>query len=254
MAGGKRPKQGGRGKPKARDGAAGDGPQETTMRVVGGSMRGRLIHYSGDQVTRPMKDRTREALFNLLGPSVIGATVIDWFAGTGALAIESLSRGAAAAIMVERHIPTFRMIERTLADLKISDKCKMVRGDTFMSAAKQLDAERRTIHFFSPPYDLFVDRQEAMINLIQLCAETSAEGSELVVESDDRFDVESYFDFPVSWRSRRYAPAVVSIGRLINAADVEDADVEDADVEDADVEDADDKVVDNTASIDVEGA
>jgi len=187
---------------------------QTTLRIVGGELRGRLVSYSGDQVTRPMKDRTREAVFNLLGPSVKGATVVDWFAGTGALAIEAISRGAVSATIVERHIPTFRLIQRTLETLKIESKFELVRADAFFSAPTLLPRTERTIHFFSPPYDLFVDQREAMVELMKQCGLQSPPGSELMIESDIRFDYEQHLDFPATWRVRTYSPAVVAIGRV----------------------------------------
>jgi 16S rRNA (guanine(966)-N(2))-methyltransferase RsmD len=176
-------------------------------------MRGRLVSYSGEQVTRPMKDRTREAVFNLLGPAVKGAHVVDWFAGTGVLAIEAVSRGALSATLVERHIPTYRLIQRSVTDLNIAAKCELVRGDAFFSAPSLLPRAERTIHFFSPPYDLFVDQQDAMVELIRRCAEQSPVGSELVVESDIRFNYEEHLDLVAAWRVRTYSPAIVAIGR-----------------------------------------
>src|SRR6478735_6302833 len=83
------------------------------LRIIGGSLRGRKIEYSGDARTRPMKDRVREAVFNLLGYSVEGTHVIDLFAGTGAMAIEAISRGATKAICIERHYPTAKLIEKS---------------------------------------------------------------------------------------------------------------------------------------------
>ena len=80
------------------------------LRIIGGRFRGRKLAYSGDPRTRPMKDRVREALFNLLGRAVEGKTAIDLFAGTGALAFEALSRGAARAVAIELHRPTARLI------------------------------------------------------------------------------------------------------------------------------------------------
>ncbi len=179
-------------------------------------MRGRLLQYSGDQVTRPLKDRTREAVFNLLGPSVCGAEVVDWFAGTGALAIEAISRGAQHATLVERHIPTWRVIKRNLEQLEIDGKCRVERADAFFVADQLLPRERRTIHFFSPPYDLYVDQMAAMVQLIERAAAGSIAGSQLVIESDHRFDYESHLTLPVTWRVRQYSPAIVAIGLLEN--------------------------------------
>src|SRR5438105_2010542 len=88
--------------------AGNDAAEETVvgLRIIGGSLRGRKLQYTGEARTRPMKDRVREAVFNLLGPSVTGSHAIDLFAGTGALGLEALSRGAARATFIERHFPT----------------------------------------------------------------------------------------------------------------------------------------------------
>ena len=82
------------------------------LRIVGGKFRGRQIEYSGDPVTRPMKDNIREALFNLVGGWVKEKIVFDLFAGTGAMALEALSRGATKAFLIERHIPLYALSSR----------------------------------------------------------------------------------------------------------------------------------------------
>ena len=75
-----------------------------SLRIIGGRWRGRTIRYDGDPATRPMKDRVREAVFNRIGPAVRDKTVVDLFAGTGAMAFESLSRGSTNAILVEQRV------------------------------------------------------------------------------------------------------------------------------------------------------
>src|SRR3954453_4982920 len=84
------------------------------LRIIGGSLRGRKMSYSGEPRTRPMKDRVREAVFNLLGAPVEGSHAIDLFAGTGALGLEAISRGAVRATFIERHVPTAKIIKQTL--------------------------------------------------------------------------------------------------------------------------------------------
>jgi 16S rRNA (guanine966-N2)-methyltransferase len=97
-----------------------------TLRVIGGTLRGRLIAYSGELCTRPMKQRVREAMFNLLGPRVVGTQVFDLFAGTGALAWEALSRGAQRATLIERHFPTTRLIRENATSLGLTDRIDVV--------------------------------------------------------------------------------------------------------------------------------
>src|SRR3954449_11572498 len=102
------------------------------LRIIGGSLRGRKIEYSGDVRTRPMKDRVRESVFNLLGYGVVGTHAIDLFAGTGAMAIEALSRGATKATCIERHYPTSKLIEKGAAQLGIADRLTVIFGDAFL--------------------------------------------------------------------------------------------------------------------------
>ena len=75
------------------------------MRVIAGKYRSRTLRSLKGQALRPTSDRLRETLFNILGPAVEGATFVDLYAGTGAVGIEALSRGARAAIFVEQHAP-----------------------------------------------------------------------------------------------------------------------------------------------------
>ena len=90
------------------------------LRIIGGTFRGRIIDYSGDPVTRPMKDNIREALFNLVGGWVKEKAVFDLFAGTGAIGLEAISRGASTATMIERHFPTVKIIEQNIQTLDVS--------------------------------------------------------------------------------------------------------------------------------------
>ena len=191
----------------------------TALRIIGGSMRGRPLTYHGDPRTRPMKDRVREAVFNLLGESVKGCHAIDLFAGTGALALEAISRGAIRATCVERHFPSARLIERNARELEVADRVDTVAGDTFIWALRHGGlAERATdatpwCVFCSPPYALFVDRRDDMLQLIEAVMQAAPPRSQLVVESDDQFDVETACP-GVTWDVRRYAPAIVAIADI----------------------------------------
>src|SRR5436190_400251 len=149
------------------------------LRIIGGSLRGRKIEYSGDVRTRPMKDRVREAVFNLLGYGVVGTHVIDLFAGTGAMAMEALSRGAAQATCIERHYPTVKLIEKCAAELALSDRMNVVFGDALLWTTGYVsppDSPPVTV-FCSPPFDFFVDRQAEMLELINRWREIGPRGS-----------------------------------------------------------------------------
>src|SRR6267142_70996 len=89
------------------------------MRIIAGSHRGHTIHAPRGRDTRPTSDRVRENVFNILGP-VDGAAVLDLYAGSGAMGLEALSRGAARAVFVERDGDAARTIERNLDKLKLT--------------------------------------------------------------------------------------------------------------------------------------
>ncbi|MDX1948276.1 MAG: RsmD family RNA methyltransferase [Pirellulaceae bacterium] len=191
---------------------AADEPREAVgLRIVGGKMRGRTLTYSGDLRTRPMKDRVREAVFNLIGPRVVGSHAVDLFAGTGALGLEAISRGAAGATFIERHHPTTKLIEQNAAKLGIGGQVAVLFADTFFWAREpQLPADRPWLVFCSPPYEFYVSRADDMLALLgRLHAAAPAE-SVFVVEADERFAF-GQLPQPATWDIRTYPPAVVGI-------------------------------------------
>jgi 16S rRNA (guanine966-N2)-methyltransferase len=183
-------------------------------RIVGGRLRGRKLQYSGDQRTRPMKDRVREALFNLIGPDVQGCHAIDLFAGTGALGIEAISRGAARATFIEQHFPTANLIRRNLAELQVEEPCVVEPGNTFIWAKRKPQlGDARCVIFCSPPYAFYVDRKADMLELIGSLIERAPAGSMFAVEADERFDF-SELPHPDAWDVRVYPPAHVGVLQL----------------------------------------
>jgi 16S rRNA (guanine966-N2)-methyltransferase len=158
-----------------------------------------------------MKDRTREAVFNLLGPAVRGAHAIDLFAGTGALGLEALSRGAARATFIERHFPTARMIERNAAQLGVSGQAIVVASDTFFWGRRHdpLGSEPLAV-FCSPPYSLYTERTADVIALLERLIVEGPANSRYIVEADASF---SFAALPASdrWTIREYPPATVGI-------------------------------------------
>jgi 16S rRNA (guanine966-N2)-methyltransferase len=193
------------------------------LRIVGGEFRGRHLHYSGDLRTRPMKDRLREAIFNLIGPDIRGKHAIDLFAGTGALALEAISRGAKSATLIEQHNPTAELIRKNIAELGLDQRAEVAVGNTFLwwklrskpqsdaAAGFPLDDAPWAV-FCSPPYDFYVERSEEMLDLLGGLIRAAPEQSLFVVEADARFDVGRLPD-QQQWDVRNYPPAVVGIFR-----------------------------------------
>ena len=92
------------------------------LRIIGGAWRGRKLRFPASADIRPTPDRVRETLFNWLGPAVRGARCLDLFAGSGALGLEALSRGAAEAVDIERDTEAVAFLRRNVAALGDSDR------------------------------------------------------------------------------------------------------------------------------------
>ena len=99
------------------------------MRVIAGRYRSRILRTLKGQALRPTSDRLRETLFNVLGSAVAGSRFLDVFAGTGAVGIEALSRGAVDAVFIENHTPAAALIRRNLESLGISSAAKVLCAD-----------------------------------------------------------------------------------------------------------------------------
>ena len=181
------------------------------VRIIGGKFRGRKLEYSGDLRTRPMKDRVREALFNLLASAVEGKVAIDLFAGTGALALEALSRGAVRAVFIERHRPTAQTLRRNSATLGVEAIVEITSADTFLWARRLLDLGTLPwLVFCSPPYELYAIQKDDMLQLLNHLIQKAPPDSLFAVEFDDRFD---FRELPAAdqWDMRHYPPAILAI-------------------------------------------
>jgi 16S rRNA (guanine966-N2)-methyltransferase len=123
------------------------------MRVIAGKYRSRPLRSLNGTRLRPTSDRLRETLFNILGPAVKESMFVDLYAGTGAVGIEALSRGARHSIFVEQHAPAVALIRRNLESLGIGAEAEILDSNVARAIAR-LDA--RHIHaqiiFLDPPY------------------------------------------------------------------------------------------------------
>ena len=205
-----------------RSGTAPDA-QETEVRIIGGTFRGRRLRYHGDPVVRPMKHRTRESIFNLISTECGGRHAIDLFAGTGALGLEALSRGAASATFIEKHVPTARVVEENIRALGVADQSQLLVTSAFLWAKRDLPSAVASppsrggwLVFCSPPYAFYTERKAEMLDLIARIQEYAPSGSILIVEADEQFDFALLVKdqaSSASWDRRVYSPAVVGIWR-----------------------------------------
>ena len=188
-----------------------------TLRIIGGDLRGRHFTYSGDPRTRPMKDQTRQAVFNLVGGWVPGKQAIDLFAGTGALGLEALSRGAKRAIFIERHIPSAKLIRDNVHELGLVDRATIETGDTFFWARQFLKQKFAAetpawAVFCCPPYSLFADQADEITAMLRSLVQAAPKQSVFVVESDDRFNPDRLPNRS-QWRVHVYRPTIIYVLR-----------------------------------------
>lgn len=121
------------------------------MRIIAGEFRGRQLRVPGDRRTRPTADRVREAWFSILGDKVVGAGVVDLFAGSGALGLEALSRGARHVEFVESANAAVKALRANVATLDAEERVKVHRTDAIRFAGG-LDAMAFDIALADPPY------------------------------------------------------------------------------------------------------
>jgi 16S rRNA (guanine966-N2)-methyltransferase len=174
------------------------------MRVVAGLYGGRRLIAPAGTETRPTSDRVREALFSVLGPSIQGAHVLDLFAGSGALGIEALSRGAAEAVFVDRSHKAVQAIRANLTALGIEAEVRPIEARAALRAASAR-REAYDLVFLDPPYrragELGRELSEGLTAVL-------APGARVVTESDRRMPLE--LDLPLS-DERRYGDTVIRI-------------------------------------------
>ena len=121
------------------------------MRIVAGEFGGRRLAMPKDARVRPTADRVREAWMSILAGALPGARVLDLYAGSGALGLEALSRGAVRATFVELNPPSLRALDANIAALGVGDRAEVQRGDA-LRFAERLAAGAFDLAFADPPY------------------------------------------------------------------------------------------------------
>ena len=127
------------------------------MRIVAGKYRSRILKSLKGNALRPTSDRLRETLFNVLGPNVAASRFLDVFAGTGAVGIEAISRGAGEVVFIENHAPAATLIRRNLASLEIQNGAQILLFDALRGLEKIAARHKPTdapfdFVFVDPPY------------------------------------------------------------------------------------------------------
>jgi 16S rRNA (guanine966-N2)-methyltransferase len=178
------------------------------MRVIAGRLGGRRLKAPTGTVTRPTSDRVREALFGMLGV-LDGASVLDLFAGTGALGIEALSRGALKAVFVERDARAAAVLRENLRALGIDPHAADVRRGDALAALRAARASQETydLVFIDPPYRQARDWESELSAILPSLLRPSGR---VVVESDRRSPLRLPGELQ---RQRRYGDTSITIHR-----------------------------------------
>jgi 16S rRNA (guanine966-N2)-methyltransferase len=138
------------------------------VRIIAGEFRGRKLLPPEGDVTRPVTDRVKQSLFDILAPVLPGARVYDCFAGTGSMGLESLSRGARHAVFFEQHRPAVQRLRRNIETLGVGDRSTVVVQDLFKwfaAAPPPAADERAGCVFLDPPYRFLNDQPDALRRL-----------------------------------------------------------------------------------------
>ncbi len=176
------------------------------MRIIAGELRRKALKAPKGTLTRPTSDRTRESLFNLVESrmALSGADVLDLFAGTGALGLEALSRGADAATFVERNGQVLKFARQNAADLDVADACVFLRADA-VGFLNRYRGPAFDLILADPPYDL-----EALTRLPELALPHVAPDGLFILEHDSRHH---FNDHPRLDTSRPYGRTIVTVFR-----------------------------------------
>jgi 16S rRNA (guanine966-N2)-methyltransferase len=149
------------------------------MRVIAGALKGRRLQAPHWEGLRPTSDKLRETLFNVLGPSIVGARVLDGYAGTGAIGIEALSRGAAHVTFVDSDRRAVALIHSNLTHCGITDRYAIIREDFTRFAAP--DGDTSDIMVLDPPYG-----SAALQAALTAAAAMASNGTRVIIEHAKR--------------------------------------------------------------------
>lgn len=173
------------------------------MRVIAGSARGMPLAAPRDRSTRPIADRVKETLFAILADRVIDAHVVDLYAGSGAIGIEALSRGAAACTFVERDRDALAVMHRNLERTGLAGVAD-VRGDDVMRFLAAAGAAAYDLAFLDPPY-----AERAILPPLQRLLPLLAPGATVVIKHFWRTEVPE-LEGLARWRTRRFGETGLS--------------------------------------------
>lgn len=183
------------------------------MRIIAGEFRGRHLLAPEGDTTRPITDRVKQSVFDILSPRIEGSIVYDVFAGTGSLGLECLSRGARQATFFERDAPAVKLLRKNITALGVARSSRVIATDLFKWFETQPAIEqgsRAGLIFLDPPYRMLRENAEALRSLATQMRERHLASEGGVVFRHDSNDV---LEFPMFRRAdvREYGGMLVEL-------------------------------------------
>jgi 16S rRNA (guanine(966)-N(2))-methyltransferase RsmD len=191
------------------------------MRVIAGIYRSRILKSLKGLALRPTSDRLRETLFNVLGADVEGARLLDLFAGTGAVGIEALSRGAAEVVFIEDHKPAAALIRRNLESLGVRESAVVLAVDA-LRGLEQLAAKHKTgepffdFVFLDPPY-AEAEQYGRVLRFLGSCRLLAPDAT-VIAEHSKRFALPEQIGSLQRTRTLNQGDATLSLFRCVSQA------------------------------------
>ncbi len=184
------------------------------MRIIAGTARGTKLEAPAGENTRPTLERTKEAVFSMLQFELRDRRVLDLFAGSGQLALEALSRGAASALLCEPYPPAAAVIAKNIEKTHMQARCRLVRTD-YAALCHRLDGERFDLVFLDPPY-----AQRLVCPALRALLEADAleDGALIVCESEESDVLENDTSLRSQFAVRKaakYGAAQVTVLRYV---------------------------------------
>ena len=186
------------------------------MRIIGGKLRGKLIHNPTDKTTRPLKDMVRESIFNILEHSnneqikFKNDIVLDLFSGSGSFGIECLSRGVKKVYFFENYKPSLKVLEKNLHELEIIKNSVIKKMNAYEISKEDIDSEKFDLIYLDPPF-----KDKNINKLLQkiLYLKIAHKNTLIVIHRNKKFKENLTEDFKIL-REKTYGLSKIIFGKL----------------------------------------
>lgn len=185
------------------------------LRIISGNLKGRKISSLPGLSTRPTSEKVREAIFNIIGHDIKETSFLELYAGTGAISIEAMSRGANRAVLIENSQTATEIIRKNIEHCGIADKAKLIKWDIEqnLNCIKDMDNKFDMV-FIDPPYEKNLVKKT--LKHLSLCGSIETDAYIIIQHSkDEPIDLKGLEEFFSLEKDRRYGKNIVSILRYM---------------------------------------